>query len=542
MQSFFLIICILWAASGMAYEPRDRAISFYAIKDYQKAREIYEGIMVNPVPAWQKAFLLYNIGTTYMAEGKWIEARTAFDSVTLGEDPSPLLVRYLKTNLGVDTLRQAYELTLTPSYDVDKAIWLLHNSLKNFEEAYQAECAMEALDSTNLSGCLQPHDLSEMKKIADQLLFEVNQTKRSHLMQSLKRVELLYLLIEEVNQVINFTSFLKRSDIPPEKKAAYSTLFYEHAQAQMPLWDKIDISIKDSFVQGLAALNQGNIEKSSLAFENALRLLKELEENEAQENTEQQRLEKLLFRYKLTLAEDPLDSSSIESLHEDQQKQFPESSANALLQNVLRLINSKQNAAGRFFLQGALGEISFSKVKADMSPESILKNLINDQNHALSMNTLYLQISKPDASAANLLREVQKRPLNGASAFIESSLAEQRITYLNESQCLWYLWGTVFPLFEEGFSLATQAYTLLEKSPPEAIGAHPLQDRAIKKWEEALNELRRQKNEKKESQNTAEPIPPAMQNTINSIEEMDLQDAIPKPRRPVKTGEGIPPW
>lgn len=538
MHTFFLIICILWTAIGIAQEPRDRAISFYAIKDYQKAREIYEGLLVTPLPPWEKAFLLYNIGTTLMAEGKWTEARNAFDSVVLGKDPSPLLVRYLKTNLGVDTLRQAYALTLHHPYDADKVIWLLNDSLKDFQEAYHAECDFEALGSTALSECLYPHDLSEMNKIASQLLFEVNLTKRKHLMQSLKSIELIYLLIEEVERTLSYTTFLKRPTIASENKVSYANLFYEQGRDQLLLWERIGSPIKDSFVQGLEALKAGDIERSSNDFENTLRLLKAFEEKESKE----QFFEKLLFRYKLALAENPLDIHSLQDLQTDQQKLLPTNPSNELLQNTIRLVNEKQDAAARFFLQGALGALSPLQVHANMTPESILQNLINGQKQSLLMSTLFLEIPQADTNAVKLLRDVQKAPLNAASAFIDASLTQQRLTYQKESQCQWNLWGTVFPLFEQGFSLGTQASQHLAQSPPDTLGSLPLQDQAIKKWEEALNSLHNKQKDKEEAQQASEPIPPAMQNTINSIEEMDLQDAIPQPQRQVKTEEGIPPW
>ncbi len=85
MKILFLMICCLVAASGISVEPGDRARAFYAIKDYQKARDIYQEMLVNPFLPWEKAVILYNIGTVLMSEGRWSEAREHFNPLLLAK-------------------------------------------------------------------------------------------------------------------------------------------------------------------------------------------------------------------------------------------------------------------------------------------------------------------------------------------------------------------------------------------------------------------------------------------------------------------------
>lgn len=528
MRAFFFIICFILTTIGFAQELSDRAIAFYAIRDYPKSRELYQEQLVNPLPAWKKAFILYNIGTTFMAEGNGNEARGYFQSVPLDNDPSPLLLRYLNTNHGINTLRQAYTMILHPPYDIDKASLLLNDALQDFQAAFQAECTLDA-------ECLEPQDLAEMSHVASQLLFEVDQTRRTQFIQSLKPAELAYLLMEELQQAIGYADFLKQTDIPPNKRTAYANFFYDRGYEQLPLWEKIGIPIKNSFVQGLTALKEGRIEQGSHAFEETMSLLKQLEKESPQIS------EKLLFRYKLALAEDPLDSAYLRSLQQDQQQLLPKSPANELLKNAIRLISKKQDAAGRFFLQGAFNELSSLQTSDRSDPILVLQRLLDEQKKAALMTILFQNISQPDASALKLLQDVQKRPLQGSREFIESSLAEQELSYQQESHCQWHLWGSVFPLFQQGFSLGNQAASHLANIPPDAIDAIPLQDQAIKKWDEALNELSHKPTESEEPQ-SSEPIPPPMQDTFNAIEEMDLQDVIPQAKESIKTKQGILPW
>jgi Ca-activated chloride channel homolog len=527
--SRFLIICFLLTTAGFAQEPGDRAIAFYAIKNYPKAHEIYQEMLVKPLPAWKKAFILYNIGTTFMAKGNGNEARAYFESVLLGSDPSPLLLRYLHTNLGVNSLRQAYTLTLHTPYDVAKASRLLNDALKDFQAAFQAECVLDG-------ECTQPHDLVEMNRVASQLFFGVDQMKRAQYIEALKQAELAYLLMEESQQAMSYAAFLKKTNIPPDKRTAYANFFYDRGHDQLPLWEKAGVPIKDLFVQGLIALKEGRIEQSFHALDETMRLLKQLGKESPQ------MIDKLLFRYKLALAEEPLDISDLQSLQHDQEQLLPKIPANNLLKTAIALIRKEQDAAGRFFLQGAFNELASLQTSVGSDPTSVLQGLIDLQKQAALMTTLFHKIPQPDANTAKLLQDVQKMPLHSSGAFIESSLAEQRLSYEQKSQCQSNLWESVFPVFQKGFFLGNQAFSHLTSTPPDVLGAIPLQEQAITKWDEALNALHSKQNEQEKTQKTSEPISPPMQDTINALEEMDLQDVMPQTKNPVKAERGVLPW
>ncbi len=111
-------------------------------------------------------------------------------------------------------------------------------------------------------------------------------------------------------------------------------------------------------------------------------------------------------------------------------------------------------------------------------------------------------------------------PIQGSDAFVESSLSEQRVSYEKEGQCQWNMWKSVFPLFNQGYVAANQASSHLARSVPDALGALPVQDHAVNKWREALNELNNKKNISEEAQEPFESIPPPMQHTINEIQEI----------------------
>lgn len=169
--------------------PGTKAIALYEIKDYAKAMEIYQEILIKPIPPWEKNLVLYNVGTLLLAEKRWKEAQHIFEQISIGTDPSPFFVRYVKTNLAVAYLRESYDLSNTLEYDHDKIKHLANKSIQYLQEAAQAECSLEHLYESKNQPCTIPSDIKEMLSIATQLVVKTNEADRQRLLNELKNLE-----------------------------------------------------------------------------------------------------------------------------------------------------------------------------------------------------------------------------------------------------------------------------------------------------------------------------------------------------------------
>ncbi len=179
---------------------------------------------------------------------------------------------------------------LNPPYDADKVAWLLDRSHKDFQEANQAECVVEALAETNKE-CVNPQDLVEMTNITSQLMFDVNQVKRKNLVQSLKSNQWQYVLLEDAQKAVSSLDFLQHKDIPSDFKDSYNTFFYNQFSSHLQLWNNVGPQARDSFAEGLHEWKQGNMEHASRLLNDALNSLKQSQQKTSKANSELQNLE-----------------------------------------------------------------------------------------------------------------------------------------------------------------------------------------------------------------------------------------------------------
>lgn len=300
LLSFFWILALftpmLQADKGSPYQLKMRQASgFYDISAYPQANILYQELLAEPLTSWQKAVLIYNMGTVHIAEGKWDQAITDFKGVPFEEVPSPLLLFRTKTNLALAYWQKAHALlpdAQTETYD--QIIELLKASLKEIEGAKEAHCSLEKIEGS--PNCIPVHDLQKMHRaILGQMALTLLQKKEENFSHPSLEKGLPFLL-EGINDVRSHLDFMQKHSLQGNLKQHYVDLFVQSAQSWLPLWSAMIPKIQESkqqnlmtlylkgekrYKEGIHRLEQQEWEASSAAFDTAAAaiqtLIKQLE-------------------------------------------------------------------------------------------------------------------------------------------------------------------------------------------------------------------------------------------------------------------------
>lgn len=137
---FFLLNCL-----ESQEIPLTRLIeAYYEAGDYDEALDLLKKLQAENLPTWQKARVMYNIGTILMHKGLLEEASSAFASIPLTLYSLPVLRPAIRNNLAVLNFMKALkvmdkkELTLS---DYNQALYLLENAEREAIDAQEAICA-----------------------------------------------------------------------------------------------------------------------------------------------------------------------------------------------------------------------------------------------------------------------------------------------------------------------------------------------------------------------------------------------------------------
>jgi len=100
------------------------AAEFFDAKRYDQSLENYRKPLAGRLEGWQKAVIIYDIGTVLLAQGKWQEAISQFNTIEQGANNSPLLLRRLYTNKALAYFQMAKSLgEKSKSLSIKKAIF-----------------------------------------------------------------------------------------------------------------------------------------------------------------------------------------------------------------------------------------------------------------------------------------------------------------------------------------------------------------------------------------------------------------------------------
>jgi tetratricopeptide (TPR) repeat protein len=200
---FWIYFVLILDRLGTEEIPLTRLIeAYHEAGDYEKAIELLKKLNSEPLAGWQKARIMYNIGTILMYQGLWDEASSAFSSIPLSLHSLPILRPAIKNNLAILNYMKALQLISKEEITVteyNQALYLLKNALRDAKEALQANCMQDAnncnlqKDQLELLATIKdakrrvvnvmqtPHD-SEKEKIAisPESILEVGIQKQLH--------------------------------------------------------------------------------------------------------------------------------------------------------------------------------------------------------------------------------------------------------------------------------------------------------------------------------------------------------------------------
>lgn len=174
----------------LAFEFQE-ARSYFQAQQYDEALIRYEKLLKLPLSRSERDRVLFNIGTTCLAVGRWDEAMAHFSQVMEDGKTSPLLLRRLKTNQAVAMLRKAQSLL------GEEMGGLFEECAHYLQEALRHDKAMTSMEGANWQ---VPTDLQEMQRellIARALHEKIQREKR---LEEAPTDELIKMLMRHTTQ------------------------------------------------------------------------------------------------------------------------------------------------------------------------------------------------------------------------------------------------------------------------------------------------------------------------------------------------------
>lgn len=165
---FILFISATVCLLGQNSREMRLAESYFDAKDFEHAAAEYSGIYDDALPPWERAILLYNIGTARLAQGKWEDALKQFQLAALQNAEMPLLNQRLKSNKALALLMLANarddeikgNANVTDN-DFGEALILYRIALTDMDVAGAADCALARAEGA--LDCPPPIFINEMR-------------------------------------------------------------------------------------------------------------------------------------------------------------------------------------------------------------------------------------------------------------------------------------------------------------------------------------------------------------------------------------------
>ena len=600
-KSFLFIVIMLfgfssqkaWADLSARELVMLQAAAYFEAKDYNNAIDIYENMLQQNLETWEKAIVMYNLGCTYLAEGRWDQAIATFQAVPLNQNLASLVLRRIQTNIAVIYLRQALALSKqmsskSPPDAVEendqKMITLLQESLQSLDEANEAACSLAHVEGA--SACPMPYDLEEMRLHVKQLIASTFAQEDQFQLQHLNLEEGIPLLLICLKSTLANLDFLSQKDFEPGLQEKYFANFVDEAETWLPVWsnlesqvtkeeekDKLFVEAQKSFQDTIQMLRVRNLPEARLGLARASEKLNALVQLIWGSNPWIEIVQMLISSYQRVLQQEPLQETTIRGLAEelDQIIRLPEKSPNPLVKETLDKVKQALASSlealeygysyeGRAFFEEGLQELRrlFHKLSQPQGSlaENSLEMAIEEQQHALNLADLSLKIKEVVPGKKKImgyLMNAQNQSLKIVEPFLQEVFAQQKKEFHEDIQpgkpdmrCQSQPWKEVLPLFTKGKVAAVKAKEFLTQNRPEF--ALPQQTETVKDWTEALEKM---KNPTKtahcqaslENFQQEEPKNPkeSFDNVLRLLEQMTIDDALPQQPPPVLK-KGLRSW
>lgn len=511
-----------------------QAKDFVEAGDGPAAREIYGRLSAQEEKVWKKRLLAYDIATTYLMAGQWLEALHHYDAIRLGDPPFPLLTYRLKTNMAIAHWRLAEEQmkaikSQTTYFEEEyfNIFFLLKKALKDIDIAEKAHCELMHLEGE--ADCLPSSSLEKLRLAVEQRraqLFDEYSQDKIALLSIKEALPLMISGLTSFNEALNDLEGVAMSAQVKEEQIRRIVL---QTSSWIPLWvnvnGKIEVELDeekrenfkkadDAFLRAIQELNAGALDFSASLVQKAQKLLNDLFFLLLEEDPMQEIFQKILSEYDRALASTEIQEEVLKNLM-GQQKTIEElfvrrdlsteklEEARKTLETASQYVYSGKGGLARIYLllsYQQMERMSWGfEANQGFSAEQVLEHVISEQNFSTMLNNLMLDsLEHQEGAVLKLVREAQTETLKVASLFWSSVLKAQKQAYEVESsedrkknalRCQFQPWSLVMPLFEKGYEEASEAMGLLMQSAL-SRPSRDHQQLALQRWKEALDALK----------------------------------------------------
>lgn len=578
-KTMLLLLFLAYPLGLFSQESLKEAKEYFEAGDYQHAEQIYENLLEKAASLWEQQVMAYNLGTSFLAEKKYEKALAAFNQISLGEDPQPLLNLRLKTNYILALLREAEQLSHGKLDQMEKSLYFYRRAIEQIPLALQADCQLQQAEGSG--ECLPSDNLNLMKLYAKHgyaiLLKKILVWRITHS----KWIDAVSLVSVSMNQLIREVSLLNSKQIKDRLQKQYAALIVKEGENWQKVWKSVlekDMNTKEktykdlfdqSFKQFELGLNFIRSGQFTLAIEHWTKskaILKNLMEKFFKGEPQEELLRRLLAFYNYAYVQNPLQESTLSSLESEQNELIPlfsgeiaaavEEAKNSLTLSYNALQNSNIPLAqfhlgySRYIVIRLLQQTNLSK---NIDPKTILSAAIETQHEALLLNRLFWGIKQGEKEQFfPIIRNLQKEVVATTAPFLSQVFQLQEKEF-QKGNCQANPWGEAIPLFDEGWHSANDAAT-----GKETISLN-LQERTLSLWREALDKLnspsssatcREKKEERREEkknqqhdkqQSKNEESKSSMEEVLRQLIEMDQEDRLPLESSPLQL-KGVKPW
>lgn len=581
MAFFFLFLKSSKIFADLHQQEMRQAAVYVETGAFDRAIAIYDGLLDAGLESSKRAILQYDIGTVYLEKKKFDQAIREFNSIKLGQDPSPLLLSHIKWNLGLARYEQALQLMEGSSskQDDDQIYDHLREALQAFSLAEKQECFLQSF--VGAPACTTPLELQALQvQVKRQMaIFLEKSTKRRLLHLPLEdAAALFYYSLSDDLEDIDF--LMERSTSPLFQK--YLELLKLEQENWLPLSNALEQAVKtlsekdrskgeelvsivkNQFEIIVSRTKQGKLEEAKAAIKTAQEALYALMNLTSQDTPLKRSLRQLIGMYGHILQRKNFKESSLRRLQEEQEKILKLLSSNKQNErsdNLLKIADEKlKNSIQDFknfqkpvaiallyeaaeFIKDALFEME------QVNPIRVLSKIIREQQYALQVNRSTLQLPQDSPILQQIALESQQRVVVSADSFFKAVYEEQRYKYDKEKICQAIPWAEALPLFEKGLAFAKQSIPLLQMKESMHRQAADLQQKAITEWNLSLMEIKTPKssgkspcsakafekapkeNQAKETNSEAssnQNSENSQQNLLQSLQQMNLDDKLPR--------------
>jgi Ca-activated chloride channel family protein len=582
LKNKIAILIIFFAPFILIGEERDslrEGALYFQAGDFSHAEEIYEGLLDAKPPAWEQAVLLYNLGTTFLAQGDGEKAIEAFQEISPEEHLHPLLNLRVQTNSSLAFLDQVLHMKNVTADELEKSLYLSWKALMSMEAARKASCNLQKAEGSTI--CLPSQNLLNLEISAKKQNMAIEDKLKNFRIEQLDLSNGIPLLTASLNQFIKKLELTEVKAMSPSLRQQYRQLLIDEAEKEESLWESIQSKVnkqiskkreavflqaKEAYLNGISLLKSGNYSESIKAFQNSYSILDQLMKTMFADNPTKEILLRLLAFYNFAYVQTPLQESTLAALESEQatalllmegeNRRQLELAQNGLAKGYQALQEAK-SVLGKFYLiQGRqIIRRLVRKMEKVQSSESILQGAIEDQREALTLNRLRLTQGadeKDDSALLKMTQESQSQVFETAKPFLNAVGFEENKAFQTEGgkdRCQAQPWNEVLPLFEEGVRAINRPDLALSN-----------QETALEKWEEALEKLKHPKGtfsgscygggaksqQQKNQQNDKEKNQPQqapMQEVLRELIDMNQEDRLPqaKPSATMQM-QGIRPW